>query len=125
MKRLLPIVLVLLAIAILYPQKVDAATLSCAVSFPNEVACYDSGLHGIPGDLTTYTGFDVVFKTGDKNFLQVFQGTGNDTFVEKKSFWMATANASCFPGWTFVPDAKGSGWGDYFPDGVNYCVFTL
>lgn len=116
-----------ISVALLFlaiPRKVHAATLDCSMPFPNEVACFNNGEHGVPGEIKKHTGFDVVMRWGDTNFSQIFQGDEEGTIEQEESVWMVSDYGTCIPGWTFVKDAKGSGWGDYFPAGVDYCVFT-
>jgi len=100
------------------------AMLNCNFSFPNQVACFDSGIHGIVGDMQTHTGFDVVMQMpGTQNFLQIFQSDQDNQQIH--SFWKMTDKDSCSRGWFFIQNANESGWGNYFPEHTNYCVFTI
>lgn len=90
------------------------------------IAKYDSGVHGVPGDATTYTGKDSVFKLNDAQVVQCLcpdSGSGVQTLWWKNPGLSAEDQAKVISqGWIRVPN--GSLWGldntEYFAKNSNF-----
>lgn len=89
---------------------------SCPTPGGDPQAQYSSGTHGIPGDVTTYTGSDSVFKLNSSQLVQCFcpePSTGNSGI--QTNWWKISdltqneINSLKNLGWVFIPD--GTVWG--------------
>lgn len=104
----------------------------CANPQGEVIASYNSGTHGVPGDQTTYSGFDTVYSVSENANTQCLctdQGQGIQTN------WLNASGASdeeidvlTSQGWILIPD--GSAWGlnqgPYLAQNSSYtCVGSL
>lgn len=98
----------------------------CANPGGTVIAQYDSGVHGVPGDATTYTGKDSVFKLNDAQVVQCLcpdSGSGVQTLWWKNPGLSAEDEAKVISqGWIRIPN--GSLWGldkaEYFAKNSNF-----
>jgi hypothetical protein len=106
---------------------VDAPNFpQCANPGGSVIARYDSGVHGVPGDATTYTGKDSVFKLNDAQVVQCLcpdSGSGVQTLWWKNPGLSVEDEAKIISqGWVRVPN--GSLWGldqdVYFAKNSNF-----
>lgn len=109
---------------------VNAQSIPSFPSCPNPggelIAKYDSGIHGVPGDATTYTGKDSVFKLNDAQVVQCLcpsTGSGVQTVWWKNPGLSADEVAIVLKqGWIRI--ANGSLWGldaaEYFAKNSNF-----
>ena len=113
-----------------------SATRVAAVEIPSFPGCpnpggeiiadYDSGVHGVPGDSTTYTGKDMVFKLDDAKVVQCLctdSGSGIQTLWWKDPGLSESDEAKVLAqGWVRVPN--GALWGldqsVYFAKNSNF-----
>ncbi|MCL5090656.1 MAG: hypothetical protein M1514_01455 [Patescibacteria group bacterium] len=102
------------------------STKSCSLNNSSKslVACYESGVHAIPGKNEIYQGFDKVQKLNCGIFLQTFCGAspsqGNSGIL---SLWIPTKAETCPNNGVIVKNGYPS-WGDYLSPNTNYCVFN-
>lgn len=117
MKRLLSSLLIFIALLVMSNSKVMAVDVP---SFPNcpfpggeLIASYDSGTHGVPGDVANYTGEDHVYKINENQVVQCLcadDGQGVQTWWWKQPSLTATQEAILNKdGWVRVPN--GANWG--------------
>lgn len=111
---------VILAVLIM-PLVTAKASASDVPSFPScvnpqgtVISQFNSGTHGIVGDMSTHAGSDSVFQVGSTQVLQCFcpssGGTGVQTnFLNAKGFSNNQISSLIAQGWIFIPD--GSVWG--------------
>lgn len=135
MKRLFFFLFILLGYAISLTPSVLAFTTPEFPSCNNPTgvvqASYDSGVHGIVGDMSTYTGKDTVYALDNGNFLQCFEGQNGKGI---QTDWMKVGDLSQVDievleqeGWIYVPN--GSLWGledcAYLAKNVSYSCTSL
>ncbi len=86
---------------------------ACSNPQGQAVASYDSGIHGVPGDPTTYTGRDSVYSQGEGTLSQCLctnSGQGIQTnWWKVSSLTTEEINILKSQGWILIPD--GSAWG--------------
>ncbi|TSC88177.1 MAG: Uncharacterized protein G01um101416_200 [Microgenomates group bacterium Gr01-1014_16] len=74
---------------------------------------YDSGIHGVPGDLGEYIGSDIVYTVSDTTLVQCFcavSGSGIQTnWWRDNSLSQSQIDQLVSDGWIYIPD--GSAWG--------------
>lgn len=92
----------------------DPPLFSCQQPIGNLIAAYDQGTHGIPGDTSTYTGSDYVYKVDDDHVLQCFCPEQGQVGIQS-NWWkvphLAAEEIEYYVkrGWIFVPN--GQLWG--------------
>ena len=100
---------------------------TCITPTGDKIVTYLDGIHGIPGNLQTFTGRDEVFVLGNDDALQCFCATdgGGVETIWWSSFTGLTQDqidGLISQGWMFVPD--GSAWGlaakPYLAKNTNY-----
>lgn len=118
------------ALYLVAAQTVSAQSIPSFPSCPNPggelIASYDSGIHGVPGDATEFTGSDQVFKLNDTQVVQCLcpdSGSGVQTLWWKDS-GLSEDEISVITkqGWIRIPN--GSLWGlddaQYFAKNSNF-----
>lgn len=86
---------------------------SCVNPQGSVIASYSSGTHGVPGDSTTYSGSDSVYKINNETLTQCLctdDGDGIQTNWWKVSSLISQEIENLkTQGWVFIPD--GTAWG--------------
>jgi hypothetical protein len=98
-------------------QPVEAVSIpsfpTCANPQGTIKASYSSGTHGVPGDQTTYTGADTVYRLSDDTLMQCLCPTTGDgiqtNWMKSRLFTELEIRRLLNRGWIFIPD--GSVWG--------------
>lgn len=98
-------------------ETANAATVptfpACANPQGEVISSYETGTHGVPGDKTTYTGKDTVYRLSDEAITQCLcpaNGNGVQT-----NWWripqlsQTEIDILVSEGWVYIPD--GSAWG--------------
>ena len=108
--------------------QVSPPQATCITPTGERIVTYLDGIHGIAGDLATFTGKDEVFALGNDDALQCFcatDGSGVDT-IWWSSFPQDKVNEFTASGWTFVQ--SGALWGlsakPYLAKNTNYICST-
>lgn len=91
----------------------DPSFPACPTPGGAVIASYPDGVHGIPGDLGTHTGSDVVYSLDDK-VVQCFCADSGTAGIQTNwwkvgSLTQAQINDLISQGWIYIPD--GSAWG--------------
>lgn len=105
------------ALYLVAAQPVAAQNIPSFPACPNPggelIASYDSGIHGVPGDATEYTGSDQVFKLNDAQVVQCLcpdSGSGIQTLWWKDpGLTEDEVSVVTKQGWIRIPN--GSLWG--------------
>jgi hypothetical protein len=87
---------------------------TCITPTGDKIVTYLDGIHGVPGNLQTFTGKDEVFALANDDALQCFcatNGTGVETIWWSSFTGLTQAEIDNLvaQGWVFVPN--GSAWG--------------
>lgn len=86
---------------------------SCSNPQGQTIASYQTGVHGIPGDLATYTGSDTVYQLSEDTLTQCFCAENADGI---QTNWWKISSLSLeeieflqAQGWVYIPN--GADWG--------------
>lgn len=92
----------------------DPPLFSCQQPVGSVIAAYEEGTHGIPGDTSTHTGSDYVYKVDDAHVLQCFCPEQGQVGIQS-NWWkvlqlsMEEVEYYVKRGWVYVPN--GQLWG--------------
>lgn len=114
---------IIISITLFFVALFIAVPKSLAVNIPSFPSCvnpqgeikvsYESGTHGIPGDLATYSGKDTVYKLSDETLAQCFCAANGDGI--QTNWWKVSSLSDPDiqtlknQGWNYIPN--GSLWG--------------
>ena len=99
---------------------------SCISPQGEKIVYYSNGVHGVPGDTTTYSGSDAVYRLSDTTLLQCLcldDGQGIQTNWWKiSSMTQDEIDAFTAKGWKYVPNGVPWGLSDspYLVKNLNY-----
>lgn len=114
MKKILCIFTMLALLSVQTVQAIDLPEFPhCANPGGTVVAKYDSGIHGVPGNPTTFSGKDTVYKLDDKRIVQCLclsDNTGIQTnYWKTSSLSQDEIETLRKLDWIFIPN--GAAWG--------------